>query len=466
MVETSLDGSASRHTDDDTNENSSLLSESEQRRRQILKESEASKEDEELTQRRNAIRYCMGFNYMCAMGVCGVVLVALGVVLTTLAANLGMESTDLGSVFLARGVGAITGSIISAKLYAWFKGNMVMAAALGLIATMLIILPFNRNYYMLHVYFCLLGLGTSITDTGCQIQTRRIHGKAAGPWLGANTVAFGVAGALVPLIEVITGNFYVEFAILATLVIATGVGMLFSPDVDAMAALAPKLAKGEGPPVKQKPAHYHVEIVIACMIFLCIGSKVTMTAYIYSFVDDTNMISTSMESSLVLVFWLCIAIGRLAGVYDQAFVTNHTLPWHLFILSTGATIGIALILIFRNQPDALWVGLAFYGLFNGPCVGYCYDMNNRLTYPSEESMAIVMLGLNMGSSLQPYLTAYLWSVTDDPWVLMWMTLGSCALPLTCVFILKRLSYDPTVNPYLKENNPYANLNEDDVQEAN
>ena len=78
---------------------------------------------------------------------------------------------------------------------------------------------------MLHVYFCLLGLGTSITDTGCQIQTRRIHGKAAGPWLGANTEAFGVAGALVPLIEVITGNFYVEFAILATLVIATGVVM-------------------------------------------------------------------------------------------------------------------------------------------------------------------------------------------------------------------------------------------------
>jgi hypothetical protein len=49
----------------------------------------------------------------------------------------------------------------------------------------------------LHVLFAGLGFGTAVTDTGCQIMTRKAHGKRAGPWLGGNTVTFGVAGALV-----------------------------------------------------------------------------------------------------------------------------------------------------------------------------------------------------------------------------------------------------------------------------
>jgi hypothetical protein len=35
-------------------------------------------------------------------------------------------------------------------------------------------------------------------------MTRKVHGIKAGPWLGANTVVFGVAGALIPLVDVIS----------------------------------------------------------------------------------------------------------------------------------------------------------------------------------------------------------------------------------------------------------------------
>ena len=46
----------------------------------------------------------------------------------------------------------------------------------------------------------------AVTDTGCQIMTRKAHGKKAGPWLGANTVTFGIAGAIVPLMEIWTNE--------------------------------------------------------------------------------------------------------------------------------------------------------------------------------------------------------------------------------------------------------------------
>ena len=142
--------------------------------------------------------------YMLAMGICGIVLVALGSTLSSLAANVGKTATEVGTVFITRGFGAILGAIFSAKLYQWYSGNYVMLVGLLCISILLMMLPFNTSDVLLHVLFLFLGVGTAITDTGCQIMTRKLHGKTAGPWLGANTVSFGISGAFVPLIEIFT----------------------------------------------------------------------------------------------------------------------------------------------------------------------------------------------------------------------------------------------------------------------
>jgi hypothetical protein len=93
-----------------------------------------------------------------------------------------------------------------------------MTVALALIIILLLYLPFNKSYVLLHVYFLFLGFGTAVTDTGCQIMTRKVHGKKAGPWLGANTVSFGITGALVPLIETLTYKLSVQYLVIAGLV--------------------------------------------------------------------------------------------------------------------------------------------------------------------------------------------------------------------------------------------------------
>jgi fucose permease len=155
--------------------------------------------------------------------------------------------------------------------------------------------------------------------------------------------------------------------------------------------------------------HYHVEIVISLMVFFFIGGKVTSTAYLVTYIADTLVVPVKDESSVVLVLWIAITVGRLAGVWDQRFLTNKTLPIHLSIFCVGGTISMLLVLLFLDNSDCFWVGVAFYGLFNGPCVGYCYDLNNRITYPTEKSMSIVMFGLNFGASLVPYATTMVWT---------------------------------------------------------
>ena len=53
----------------------------------------------------------LGIGYMLAMGVCGVVLVAIGSTLDDLAEKCGYSSTEVGTVFIARGIGAVVGAI-------------------------------------------------------------------------------------------------------------------------------------------------------------------------------------------------------------------------------------------------------------------------------------------------------------------------------------------------------------------
>ena len=388
----------------------------------------------------------LGTGYMLAMGVCGIVLVALGSTLESLAANVDKTATEIGTVFITRGFGAIVGAVSSAKLYKWFAGNHVILVGLLSISILLIVLPFVASVVTLHIFFMLLGLMTAITDTGCQIMTRKLHGKLAGPWLGANTVSFGISGAFVPIIGIFTQSVSIQYFSMSAIVVLVAVAVGLGPNPDKNLNIL------SGPPRRllniNPIPHYRVEMVIGLMVFFFIGGKVTTTAYLASYVDQTRVIDTYNENYLILVLWVAITLGRLAGVYDQRFLTNKTLPVHLTVFCVGGFLSMLLIIWFPNNPESLWIGVAFYGLFNGPCVGYCYDLNNRITYPSEASMAIVMFGLNFGASLVPYATSLIWNKGGGPKTLIVVTFITMVVPLPLLYATRYLSYDPAVNPYL------------------
>jgi len=402
-------------------------------------------------------RHYLGAVYMAAMGVSGLVLAAIGQVLSKLAQNLGMVAIDIGSVFLVRGLGAIIGAMLSAKLYVWFKVNIVIGVGLVLVAWIFLLIPYNKSYFMLHMYFMLLGVVTAVMDTGCQIMTRKIHGKAAGPWLGANTVAFGMAGALVPLVDMLTHSTTMGLTVHAFVIAGVCVFVYTAPDPEPSGSAVVRLP--QKPRDSRQGQHYRVEVLVSVMVFLFMGSKVAMTSYLYSFIDQSRMVDKEMKSSMLLLYWVCITVGRLLGVYDQRFVTNTTLPVHLFAHALGATISMAMIIFFPHRSLALWMGIAFFGLFNGPCVGYCYDLNHRLTQATDMSMVIVMLGLNFGASVVPYCITQLWHWTKTPWSLMWSCLATNALPLLLVFMAPKLSD----NSYVREGHPFASAaNREDV----
>jgi len=381
-----------------------------------------------------ATRCLLGIGYMMAMGVCGIVLVALGSTLDDLAKNCGTSSVNVGSVFIARGAGAMFGSASSAKLYKQFSGTAVMCSMLLFFSVCLLYMPFLNDVIVLHVCFTALGICTAVLDTGCQIMTRKLHGVEAGPWLGANTVAFGISGSIVPAIAYLTGNLFSQYAVLALVSAGTAILLTSSPQPLPHHIPPPAVRKIVAGEVAENQT-FEIEMILSVMVFWLVGGKVTSTAYFGQFVADTGLIPYYDASLLIVVLWVAITLGRVAGIQDMRFLNLPRLYNHLLFFLVGGVCAMLLITSFPSQPLALWIGVGLYGFFNGPTVGYIYDLNNRLTVPSEVGMSIVMLGLNAGASLVPYGTSLLWFYFG-PYALTGIICASHVFPIPLMYICK------------------------------
>lgn len=166
--------------------------------------------------------------------------------------------------------------------------------------------------------------------------------------------------------------------------------------------------------------------------------QVGATAYLESYVDDTDVINESHAELLIVVLWTAITIGRLAGLQDQRHLTLPRLYRHSTILFLCGAMSAAAILFFQNSAFVLWTGIAAYGLFNGPTVGYCYDLNNRVTMPSEMGMSVVMFGLNFGASIVPYVISWVWDYTGWPQTLIVIVMLSHLFPYPLMLHAKRI----------------------------
>lgn len=186
--------------------------------------------------------------------------------------------------------------------------------------------------------------------------------------------------------------------------------------------------------------HYHCEICASVMVFWLVGGNVALTAYLDSYLAETGVIEVRSIPKLLLVLWIAITLGRLLGVKDQLQLSEKNLISHFAGLCITGCFAISLIFIFPRCGSLLWIAIAIFGISNGPTIGYCYDLINRLTYPTEKSMSIVMFGLNCGASLVPYITTWLWK-RNGPIALMQIELASTLIPLPLIFLTSALRYE-------------------------
>lgn len=125
---------------------------------------------------------------MLSVGVSGCVLCAIGSDMEGISMRLGANTSLLtGNAFMARGVGCIAGTMLCPLIMEHTRGGWVLSGVLCTIAWVLSLIETSQSPMELYGYFFLLGICAAMNDTGVSILTRQLHGKHAGPWLGANS---------------------------------------------------------------------------------------------------------------------------------------------------------------------------------------------------------------------------------------------------------------------------------------
>ena len=382
-------------------------------------------------------KYLFGTQYLLSNFVCGLILVTLGVLLENLAVNNGYKSIDIGSLFLARGVGLLLGHISSPTWYKWFRGRFVLAAAFLGISFTLAQLS-SSNMLGIYIAFLILGIETSLIETGSEIMILKVYGNEAVLWQAAGSLTYAFAGIIVPIVVLLLDRQDHQCYLLSFIVFIVAV----------IHALGPKYPGMYGSPTgdvcMKLPANYDQNMknwygyLIAFMGFWFIGSLVTVTVYLPTYINSVSFKDSFLSPKLLLILWLGIMIGRIIGIIDLNSVMTHAIPNHLsFILIVGLS-SMLPITWFPHSEAALWIGMAIFGLCNGPCIEYAvllyYKMGNHMETP----ITSFAIGLHVGSGLVPFMAAFLWSSGGGHNTLTVILFLSMLIPLIILNILKKV----------------------------
>lgn len=416
--------------------------------------------------------------------VCGLATVAIGALIEDLAANVGKLSTEIGTVYVARGVGGISGSIVSFPLFELY--NAVRSLIILHMVTLMVMLwlPFITEEISLHIAYFLVGFVTAVIQAGAMVLLRKYHKEAAGPWLGAFGAAFCSAGLIVPAVQLCIPSLHGQFYAFSFIVFLGLLWLVLLPHIKedihwhhyhvheivpvdqqpGHASVEVELAnssvysspqsnyfsidghdaewvadeEAEQPP---EGKHYKVELVIATMIFFLIGGGDTVTFYLETYVDET-LVDTKPHSKagLLLVFFLFSLLGDCLGIVGQIGVSDRGMSLQLLAMFVLGSSSMILVLMNPGDTNMLWFGVAGLGLSNAPSISYSFGLNNRLTSPTASSTAIIILGLNLGVSLIPYMTSLLWNWYDEPGYLP-LSAALCTLvAIPLLFLAPKLSY--------------------------
>eukprot|EP00603_Paraphysomonas_imperforata_P013902 CAMPEP_0114482834 /NCGR_PEP_ID=MMETSP0104-20121206/18511_1 /TAXON_ID=37642 ORGANISM="Paraphysomonas imperforata, Strain PA2" /NCGR_SAMPLE_ID=MMETSP0104 /ASSEMBLY_ACC=CAM_ASM_000202 /LENGTH=202 /DNA_ID=CAMNT_0001658681 /DNA_START=57 /DNA_END=664 /DNA_ORIENTATION=+ len=126
--------------------------------------------------------------------VCGLIIAALGASIQDVAQNVNRKSTDIASIFVARGIGSIAGSFVSAPIFTDFNAIKSLIISYAVTVSVLLWIPLISSLAQLHVAYFFIGALTSIISSGSILLLRKIHKDRAGPWLGALGAALVSAG--------------------------------------------------------------------------------------------------------------------------------------------------------------------------------------------------------------------------------------------------------------------------------
>lgn len=189
-----------------------------------------------------------------------------------------------------------------------------------------------------------------------------------------------------------------------------------------------------------EPPHYHSDIIISLMVMCIIGGGSAVSIFIESYVDVTDVLASNLKALVLMVLFISGTVANVVGIFVQIDISDNALAWTTHGALLFGAVGMAFIISFPTSPTALWIGISAYGFSSAITVGFCFNIANRLSFPSAKSTSIIMMGSSVGVSLIPYFTSHLVGYFNCPLMVIWIGLASMVVPILLLVVAPRYSY--------------------------
>ncbi|HSB73016.1 MAG TPA: MFS transporter [Candidatus Methylomirabilis sp.] len=284
----------------------------------------------------------------------GMASASLGPTLPGLAEHTGSRLSEISSLFVARSLGYLVGSLLGGRLYDRMPGHPVMGAGIVLMAGMMGLAPLVPRLWVLAAAILILGLAEGALDVGGNTLLVWVHREKVGPYMNGLHFFFGLGAFLSPLIIGWTmlggGDILRAYWTLAVLLPPGAFWLL------RLSSPAAPAASSTGP-AGQVSGRLVSLLVVFFLLYT--GAEVAFGGWIYSYAAALHLSSDAVAAYLTSAFWGSLTLGRLLAI---AVAARHPPQSILLADFVGCLASLGILWLLPNSLAATWLGTCGVGL--------------------------------------------------------------------------------------------------------
>ena len=315
-----------------------------------------------------------------------------GCILPTLSAIWHLDDRRAGLFFAAQ----FTGSAVGALLLRTDFFRSLSQGYLLLIVSAISVTFFSGFVEMLLFFAFGLGLGLTMTATSMLVGSTFLAQR--GSALSVLNALWGVGAALTPPLASFWIRHWLPTHVYIVLAFVLTVTFLLIGKNRATFATGVR----NGTPDSGSFKHLKVVSVFATIGFLYVGTEVSVSGWMMSYVGRLPISSRVWAPIAASSFWVALICGRtlVPGVV-RYLSESQLLASSLMVAFIGA-----LLLLLSNMPSAIVVSATLTGLMLAPIYPLCLAEVLKITNDSPESKWIFAIS-GLGGAVLPWITGEL-----------------------------------------------------------
>jgi FHS family Na+ dependent glucose MFS transporter 1 len=341
--------------------------------------------------------------YYLAFIALGLTTASTGPALPYLAGQTGSLLSAVSFLFTTRSLGYMVGSLQGGRLYDRVRGHPVMAVALVGMAVMMAIVPLPTRLWLLTIVFLILGMSEGTLDVGGNTLLVWVHRHRVGPWMNALHFFFGVGSLISPLILAqavqASGGIGWGYWTVALLVLPVAAFLLYLPSPKAQVATSTPESGSLARSTSRRRNGFLV-VLFALFFFLFVGAEVGYAGWVFSYSMTIGLTTATSAAYLTSAFWAALTVGRAVGIPISARFRPSTI---LFGDLVGCLVGAAVILLWPESREALWLGTLGLGFSMASIFAVTISLAERRMTITGRVTGWFFVGASAGGMTVPWL---------------------------------------------------------------